>query len=134
MKNDFFLCSNCQSKVSLRAIGTHNRNHCPCCLWSRHIDEKTPGDRKSRCGGLTEPVGLTFKDGGVDKYGKKIQGEIMIVHRCQICGKETKNRIAGDDDADKVFLLAEEKDKREVKKQLWGDLYLQVRTNFIKNC
>lgn len=102
-------------------MGTHHRNHCPHCLWSRHIDEKTPGDRQSKCGGLMEPVGLSFKDEGTDKYGKKIQGEIMIIHRCQNCNKETKNRIAGDDDPDKVFSLAEEKDKKEVKKQLWGE-------------
>jgi len=116
-KREDFVCEVCGVKVT----GDGYTDHCPKCLWGKHVDQNIPGDRKSKCGGLAEPAGLTFKDEGTDKYGKKIQGEIMIRHRCQACGKETKNRIAGDDDADKVFLLAGEKDKKEVKIQLWGE-------------
>jgi len=104
----------------LEALGTHHRNHCPYCLWSKHIDRSRPGDRDEPCRGMMEPVGLMFKDEGVDKYGQKRQGEIMIIHRCQKCGKETKNRIAGDDDPDKVLDLAEKQQKEEVQRQLWG--------------
>lgn len=87
-----------------------------------------------------EPIALAFKDEGIDKYGKKRQGEIMIVHQCVGCGTITKNRLAGDDDPqivlgifDKSFhsdllphvklegtSLLTEKDRNEVKRQLFG--------------
>jgi molecular chaperone DnaK (HSP70) len=44
-----------------------------------------------------EPIGLTFKKEGIDKYGKIRQGELMLIHRCNKCGKININRIAGDD-------------------------------------
>jgi hypothetical protein len=31
--------------VSASAFGTQHRNHCPLCLWSRHVDRKT-GDQR----------------------------------------------------------------------------------------
>ena len=125
MKTSFFVCENCGKDVDREAIGTHNRNHCPYCLRSVHIDRSIPGDRKSFCYGLMEPVGLTFKDEGFDKYGKKRRGEIQIIHKCVVCGKETKNRIAGDDDPEKVIELSEKfnlskDDQKEVKTQLFG--------------
>lgn len=115
-----FKCKNCHKEVSVLSIGTRNRNHCPYCLYSLHVDERISGDRKSFCHGLMEPVGLTFKEEGVDKYSKKRQGEIMIVHKCMNCGKINRNRIAGDDDSKTILMLCEEKDKEEVKKQLFG--------------
>jgi hypothetical protein len=45
-----------------------------------------------------KPIGLTFKEEGVDKYGRKKQGELMIIHRCDKCQDISINRIAGDDD------------------------------------
>ena len=115
-----FVCHNCKKVVGVKAIGTHQRNHCPYCLYSLHVDEKVPGDRKSRCHGLMEPVGLTFKDEGTDKYGKKRQGESVIIHQCAKCGKTNRNRIAGDDDPRAIMSICEEKDKEEVKRQLFG--------------
>jgi len=70
-----------------------------------------------------EPIGLSFKDEGADKYGKKIQGEIMIVHKCQKCEKETKNRIAGDDDTGAIMGLCDKENKDEVERQLFGEKY-----------
>jgi hypothetical protein len=84
-------------------MGTAHRNHCPFCLWSKHVDDRIPGDRKSSCFGAMKPIGLTFKHEGIDKYGKKRQGEIMIVHHCTLCEKININRIAGDDD-EKIIL------------------------------
>lgn len=115
-----FTCSNCKKVVNRVAIGTHQRNHCPFCLCSLHVDEKVPGDRKSFCHGIMEPIGLTFKDEGFDKYGKKRQGEIMIIHQCIKCGKINRNRVAGDDDPKAILALCEEKDKEEVERQLFG--------------
>lgn len=148
----FFICKKCGRKVPKKALGTKNRNHCPFCLWSYHVDEEKPGDRKSSCHGLMEPLGLTFKHEGFDKYGNKRKGELMIIHYCLICGKISINRLAGDDNPEKVMELFEkslllpeklveilkrnsieivgEEDRDEVKKQLYGDLVEKNEINF----
>lgn len=82
-----FTCKNCGSTVSLSAPGTRNRNHCPICLYSRHVDV-TRGDRKSECKGMMKPIGAVKRD----------DGEVLIVHQCRGCGFISKNRVAGDDD------------------------------------
>ena len=92
--SDHFNCKNCVSKVSYRAPGTKNRNHCPFCLYSLHVDKKV-GDRRSTCNSLMEPVGKIIKH----------DGEEVIVHKCTGCGEVRKNRIAGDDSFEKVELL-----------------------------
>lgn len=92
---NFFICKNCKKKVLLRAPGTHHRNHCPYCLFSEHLDKSRPGDRKSRCGGLMEPIGKVFKK----------DGEEVLVLKCQKCGAIHKNRIAGDDSFELVEKL-----------------------------
>ncbi|HET9946910.1 MAG TPA: RNHCP domain-containing protein [Patescibacteria group bacterium] len=97
-----FSCCHCGSEViSVGLIGTHNRNHCPSCLWSKHVDEKT-GDRSASCQGCMKPIGLTFK-----KEGKR-NGELMLVHECPKCGKISINRIAADDEVEKIQKLFEE--------------------------
>ena len=47
---DTFRCQNCRLDVSIDAPGTTHRNHCPTCLWSRHLDDDAPGDRAADCG------------------------------------------------------------------------------------
>ncbi len=89
-----FMCRNCGFEVSLDAPGTKNRNHCPVCLYSRHVDVKR-GDRKSKCGGMMKPIGVTRRD----------DGEAVIVHQCQSCGFISKNRVAGDDNDDLIEKL-----------------------------
>lgn len=76
--------------------GVNNRNHCPYCLWSRHVDQRKAGDRLSTCRGHMEPVGLTVKH-TLKRYQAEKQGELMLIHRCAACGKLSINRIAGDD-------------------------------------
>jgi hypothetical protein len=92
-----FICVHCQQLVTCNPIvaGVQNRNHCPCCLWSRHLDWRTPGDRLSPCRQAMEPVGLTTKR-GKNKYGGERNGELMLIHRCG-CGAVVINRIAADD-------------------------------------
>jgi len=132
-------CINCGKNFSEgKFIGTSHRNHCPHCLYSMHMDAVKPGDRKSNCHSSMKPIALTFKNVGLDKYGRKKQGEIMIVHRCDKCGKISLNRIAGDDDPQEILKILEQtntslydlpkniavltkKDKDEVKKQLLGE-------------
>lgn len=103
-----FECERCHVRVSKDGfIGTSHRNHCPVCLWSKHVDSQKSGDRQSGCLSLMEPVGLTFKDEGDDKYGRLRQGELMIVHRCTGCGKISINRIAGDDSPEVILSVFE---------------------------
>ena len=120
--NKSFKCENCDVLVKAdEYIGTRNRNHCPNCLYSKHVDEKKPGDRASQCQGIMEPVDITFKKGKVNKYGKEKSGELMIVHRCKKCKKEDRNRIAGDDDSEKILKLCKNPEYvEEVKTQLYG--------------
>ena len=46
------------------------------------------------------PIGLTFKHEGIGR-----QGEIMLIHECAQCARVSINRIAGDDDNEKVLSI-----------------------------
>jgi hypothetical protein len=70
-----------------------HRNHCPRCLWSRHVDNK-PGDRASPCRAPMKPIGIEVRP----------SGEWVIIHRCTACATLRTNRVAGDDR--EVALLA----------------------------
>lgn len=89
--SDSFICVHCKSKVLISAPGTKNRNHCPLCLYSLHVDDRV-GDRQSSCKGEMSPIGKVFKP----------DGEEVLVHQCLKCGFQRKNRIAGDDSFDLV--------------------------------
>jgi hypothetical protein len=52
------------------------------------VDDKTPGDRASACGGSMAPIGAFTRP----------NGEHVLVHQCLTCGFERYNRIAADDD------------------------------------
>ncbi len=87
MRNESFTCESCGHDVSLHPTGSA-RNHCPVCLYSKHVDDESPGDRLATCHGLMEPIGIDWKKGKGD----------MIRHTCQKCGKEMLNIVAPDDD------------------------------------
>jgi hypothetical protein len=99
-----FLCGHCQNYVSAAHAfsGVNNRNHCPCCLWSRHLDLYTAGDRLSACKGQMRPIGLTTKKSR-NKYQIKSRGELMLIHECVECGDLSINRIAADDHPDSIL-------------------------------
>lgn len=92
---DTFRCKRCRFDVPLHAPGTRHRNHCPLCLWSRHLDS-APGDRASGCAGAMEPIAVAVQD----------DGEWSLVHRCGACSVVHLNRIAGDDNAHSLLQLA----------------------------
>lgn len=117
-KNEF-ICSHCSKTVAADFnIGTKNRNHCPKCLWSLHVDEKVAGDRKSDCKREMEPIGLTFKK-SMNKYDKSGKGELMLVHCCVKCGKININRLAGDDDSDLILkIFNQSKNNAELRTSL----------------
>ena len=83
--NHGFACEHCHAQV-LPLKGGGFRNHCPCCLWSKHVDI-IPGDRASDCGGLMKPINL-------EPDAKR---GWMLVHRCVRCGHVRRNRVAASD-------------------------------------
>ena len=60
MRNETFTCEHCGREISLHPTGSA-RNHCPYCLYSKHVDEEFPGDRAATCHGLMEPIGIDWK-------------------------------------------------------------------------
>jgi hypothetical protein len=101
---DTFKCKQCGFVVhnSGCLAGVRNRNHCPYCLSSRHVDLYQPGDRMSACKALMQPIGLTVKRKR-NKYGTQYCGELMLIHRCSDCGKLSINRIAADDQDERLM-------------------------------
>ena len=93
-----FICRHCNMYVPCdpALAGVQNRNHCPYCLWSRHLDWRIAGDRLAGCRATMQPIGLTMKRSR-NKYAVERDGELMLIHRCTICAKVAINRIAADD-------------------------------------
>lgn len=73
-----FTCERCGTFVE----GNGFTNHCPNCLFSKHVDEN-PGDRAATCHGLMEPIAI-----------EQARGEHVIVHRCLACGRVKRNKAA----------------------------------------
>ena len=76
-----FSCEKC----GLFVEGDGYTNHCPECLWSKHLDI-SPGDRMEECTGMMEPV-------GVEKNGQ----DYTIIHKCLKCGVEKPNKAVPKD-------------------------------------
>ncbi len=85
-----FVCEHCGAQV----IGNGYTNHCPKCLWSKHVDIN-PGDRASACGALMEPISSTF-----------VSGEYTLRYKCVKCGFERNNRTWPEDNFDVVIKLS----------------------------
>lgn len=94
-KEETFRCGHCKVLVGPVPSGGRHRNHCPSCLYSRHVDADRPGDRASPCGSSMAPIAVFTR----------ANGEYVLVHRCLSCGFERYNRIAADDDFDLVLGL-----------------------------
>lgn len=84
---DAFRCLQCRLDVPVHAPGTAHRNHCPNCLYSKHVDDRIPGDRAAECGARMEPLSIAVRG----------DGEWVIIHRCTGCDELSANRVAGDD-------------------------------------
>ncbi len=88
-----FNCAHCGAVVH----GNGYTNHCPKCLWSRHVDNN-PGDRAATCGGMMQPV-------AVESDGERF----VITHKCEICGKEKRQRTSDNDDMNAIIELSQNK-------------------------
>ena len=93
-----FRCAHCHVIVPCAHLvsAVNNRNHCPYCLWSCHLDLYTAGDRLSACKAPMTPIGLTMKQSR-NKYQRERRGELMLIHQCTECRTLSINRIAADD-------------------------------------
>ena len=56
-RREDFVCEHCGTKV----VGDGYTNHCPKCLWSKHVDIM-PGDRAEDCQGLMRPIDIKLPD------------------------------------------------------------------------
>lgn len=85
-----FTCLICGQIVK----GTGYTDHCPNCLWSLHVDIN-PGDRKSECLGLMEPIGAIQE-----------KGRWRIVYKCKSCGYTHPNRTTDNDNTEVIIELS----------------------------
>jgi hypothetical protein len=81
-KIEDFECENCGTRV----LGNGFTNHCPVCLFSKHVDI-FPGDRAEECRGLMEPIGVELE-----------KGKYVITQKCLKCGKMWRNEARPEDD------------------------------------
>lgn len=104
-----FRCIHCGAQVITDPLtsGVLNRNHCPYCLWSRHLDLRSAGDRLCACKAPMRPLGLTLKQSR-KKYAREDGGELMLIHACDGCGGLSINRIAADDLAERIYAVYEQ--------------------------
>ena len=87
-----FICENCGKEVI--PLEYSSRDHCPYCLYSKHVDIQ-PGDRLNSCRGFLKPI-------DVEKY----KDTYKIVYQCEKCGKIHKNIMAKDDDLNEVIRIS----------------------------
>ena len=90
MKDESFTCLVCGKEIL--PLGYTARDHCPYCLCSLHVDNN-PGDRLCECHGILKPI-------NVEKGSKD---ELKIVYKCSKCGMIKRNKMAKDDDFDKIL-------------------------------
>lgn len=81
-RKENFFCEHCKKLIE----GNGYTNHCPYCLWSKHVDIN-PGDRLESCRGMMKPIKVEIK-------GK----DFIITHQCIKCGYKKKNKAAANDD------------------------------------
>ncbi len=95
MIDEEFICEHCGKKVS--KLNYSARDHCPYCLFSKHVDVN-PGDRDNKCLGLLEPIDI-----------EKFKQTYKIVYKCQKCQQLHKNIIANDDDLNEIIKISTKK-------------------------
>ena len=84
-KNDnFFICEHCNKEVN--PLVYTSRDHCPYCLYSKHVDIN-PGDRSNTCLGTLIPIDIEVNN----KKG------YIIKYKCNKCGTTHNNKAAEDD-------------------------------------
>lgn len=92
MIDETFICDNCFKQVN--KLNYTARDHCPFCLYSKHVDIN-PGDRLNTCKGLLKPIDI-----------EKFKDTYKIIYKCIKCNKTHKNIMAKDDNMDLIIELS----------------------------
>ena len=92
MLDEEFICENCGKKV--KKLDYTARDHCPFCLYSKHVDIM-PGDRSNPCKGLLRPIGI-----------EKHRDTYKILYQCEKCHQFHKNIMASDDDMNLIIEIS----------------------------
>ena len=92
MIDENFICEHCGKEVTKAEYTA--RDHCPYCLYSKHVDIN-PGDRQNTCRGLLKPIGV-----------EKFKDTYKIIYKCESCGQEHKNIVANDDDMQEIIRIS----------------------------
>lgn len=92
MIDESFICDNCGKEVN--KLEYTARDHCPYCLYSKHVDIN-PGDRNNNCKGLLKPIGI-----------EKFKSTYKIIYKCEKCNQLHKNIIASDDNMNLIIELS----------------------------
>ena len=91
-KIENFKCEMCGREV----VGDGYTNHCPKCLWSKHVDIN-PGDRASECHGMMKPINVEAQ-----------HGETLLTYRCEKCGFLRRKKAEKNDNFEEVIKLAKD--------------------------
>ena len=92
MRDEEFIWENCNNLV--KQLKYTARDHCPNCLYSKHLDIM-PGDRLNDCHGLLKPIGI-----------EKFKDTYKIIYKCEKCNMLHKNIMAKDDNMDLIIELS----------------------------
>lgn len=88
-KIEDFTCDHCGASVK----GNGYTNHCPACLWAKHVDIQ-PGDRANPCLGMMKPARIETQ-----------KSEYVLYHICTRCGTERRNRTSPNDSFDEILRI-----------------------------
>lgn len=94
--DESFVCEKCNKSVN--KLNYTSRDHCPYCLYSKHVDIN-PGDRLNECGGLLKPIGI-----------EKFKDTYKIIYKCEKCSQMHKNIVAKDDDFNEIINISIKKE------------------------
>ena len=95
MIDEEFICEHCGKEV--KKLEYSARDHCPYCLYSKHVDIN-PGDRANNCKGLLKPIDI-----------EKFKDTYKIIYKCEKCHMQHKNIIATDDDMNMIIEISSNK-------------------------
>lgn len=96
MIDESFICEHCGKNVS--KLEYTARDHCPYCLYSKHVDIN-PGDRANICKGLLKPIDI-----------EKFKDTYKIIYKCEKCNELHKNIIAVDDNMNEIIRISSNKE------------------------
>ncbi len=90
-KIEDFTCGHCGTETK----GNGYTDHCPNCLWGKHVDVN-PGDRLAECKGMLKPIRV-----------EREHDNFVIIYKCEKCGAIKRNSAASNDNHELLMKFAE---------------------------